>query len=550
MRSYFVIVFYLINTLAGFAQIKWELGGLLGTTTYQGDLMSGAIPEPESFDLAYGIFIRHHLSPTWALRANALLGNWQASDQYAADLVRQDRGFSFSNRLTETSLLLEWDPWGELRYVDGPYQFRPRLTPFAYLGLGAGFYQVRNNYGQDIAAGFSALIQEDQKASTDLVSLAIPAGLGVKIDLSKRTTLSLEGGPHYGFNDLFDGVSQSGNAATNDWYWHLGTTLSIRLGKKDSDGDGIPDKEDACRLIPGDLSARGCPDRDGDGVEDAEDVCPDLPGLIAFSGCPDTDGDGIMDPADDCPLLYGYEETNGCPDIDNDCVTDSLDRCPELAGLLELKGCPDWDGDGIPDPDDECPDEMGLPEHGGCPLLDTDCDGIIDQLDDCPELPDTIGFTGCPDLDRDGIPDHLDLCPAIPGPDSTGGCPVVTQEAEVLLAEAQQNVRFHTGSAELLESSKDILDQVAQLLREAPYYQLFLAGYTDNVGRASANQVLSEQRARACYDYLIESGISAERISFKGFGEESPIGDNTTAAGRKKNRRVAFNLSIAQQENE
>lgn len=545
-----LIIIGLTSTFTSLAQIKWELGGQIGVTAYQGDLMSTDIPEKEAVDFAYGLFVRHHLSPTWAIRANALMGTWQSSDIYAADPNRQRRDFSFTNRLTEGSLLLEWDPWGKRRYSDGPYRFQRRITPFAYLGVGAGLYQINNSYGFEDRERILNLIEADQAASEDMISLAIPAGLGLKIDLSKRSTLSFEGGPHYGFNDLFDGVSQSGQPATNDWYWHAGITLSVRIGEKDSDRDGIPDKEDACRLVAGRLSARGCPDRDGDGVEDAEDVCPDLPGLMAFSGCPDTDKDGIMDPADNCPLLFGFEETGGCPDIDNDCITDSLDLCPQLAGLLEFDGCPDTDGDGIPDPEDQCPDEMGLPEHGGCPLLDTDCDGIVDILDECPEIPGTIGFTGCPDLDQDGVLDSLDLCPSISGPDSNNGCPVVTQEAELLLAEAQQNVCFQTSSAELLASSREILDQVADLLSEAPYYELFMAGYTDNVGRASTNQRLSERRAKACYEYLINKGISSERLSFKGFGEVDPIGDNMTAAGREKNRRVAFNLSVMNPENE
>lgn len=534
----------MILTLPGFSQVKWELGVLGGITTYQGDLTHLRVPPLESFSYAYGAFARHHLSPTWALRLNYLGGQWIASDSYSGELNKVNRNFSFKNNLSEGSLLLEWDPFGKRRFPNSPHQLRPRVTPYGYLGIGAARYSLKNTFPDPQKPWLSDLIKEDQMEKSEFVSLAIPAGIGLKMDLSKRTTLSVEGGPHYGYNDLFDGISQSGNPSKNDWYWHGGITLSVRVGKRDSDGDGIPDKEDACRFVPGALSARGCPDQDGDGVEDAEDVCPDLPGLIEFSGCPDTDKDGIMDPADACPTEYGYEATGGCPDIDNDCVTDSLDRCPNVAGPMELQGCPDTDLDGLVDIDDDCPEEVGLPENNGCPLLDSDCDGIIDILDACPDIRDTVGFTGCPDLDGDGILDSLDLCPQIPGPDSTNGCPIVTKEAKVLLAQAQEDVQFQTGSSELLVSSKEILDEVAAFLKEANYYVLSLAGYTDSVGKALSNLKLSERRAKACYDYLLAKGIEEERISYQGFGEENPIGDNNTREGRTLNRRVEFELSI------
>ena len=210
----------------------------------------------------------------------------------------------------------------------------------------------------------------------------------------------------------------------------------------------------------------------------------------------------------------------------------------------------DTDGDGTPDLQDQCPEEMGLPEHGGCPLLDTDCDGIVDLLDACPEIPDTLGFTGCPDLDEDGVLDSLDLCPDIPGATTTGGCPEIAVEDQELMVEAQRQVRFRTASSELLEASREVLNKIVELLKEYPYYRLTLEGYTDSVGRADSNQRLSERRAKACYDYLLEQEVDASRISYEGFGEANPIGNNKTSVGREMNRRVEFHLIVMQSSQE
>ena len=117
-------------------------------------------------------------------------------------------------------------------------------------------------------------------------------------------------------------------------------------------------------------------------------------------------------------------------------------------------------------------------------------------------------------------------------------------EDKELLSTAQQEVRFKTGSARLVESSKTILDKVADLMERYPNYRLDLKGYTDNVGRASTNQDLSERRAKACFDYLKEKSIAIERMDYRGFGEAEPIGDNKTAIGREMNRRVEFHLTF------
>jgi hypothetical protein len=80
-------------------------------------------------------------------------------------------------------------------------------------------------------------------------------------------------------------------------------------------------------------------------------LCPDTPGLPEFQGCPDTDGDGVPDKDDQCPEVAGPVENNGCPwpDTDGDGVLDKDDACPTVAGPAENKGCPwpDTDGDGI-----------------------------------------------------------------------------------------------------------------------------------------------------------------------------------------------------------
>ncbi len=283
-------------------------------------------------------------------------------------------------------------------------------------------------------------------------------------------------------------------------------------------------------------------DSDGDGIPDHLDECPDIPGLPEFNGCPDTDGDGIPDHLDECPDVPGLAEFNGCPDSDGDGIPDHLDECPDVPGLAEFNGCPDTDGDGIPDHLDECPDVAGLPEFNGCP--DTDGDGIPDHLDECPDVPGLPEFDGCPDTDGDGIPDHLDLCPYTPGPKSNFGCPEIEEEDKIALEEAMEAVQFETAKATLKHESFKVLDNIVRIMNTYPDYDLRIIGHTDNVGSAQSNLILSQNRARSCYEYIASRGISTSRLSYVGFGESHPRDTNSTEAGRAKNRRVEFNLYV------
>ena len=110
-----------------------------------------------------------------------------------------------------------------------------------------------------------------------------------------------------------------------------------------------------------------CKDSDGDGIYDRNDKCKEVAGLEEFDGCPDSDNDGIIDSEDNCPNERGNEDMNGCPDADEDGIQDSEDECPDEFGEEDMNGCPDSDEDGIKDSEDECPYEFGYGRYNGCP---------------------------------------------------------------------------------------------------------------------------------------------------------------------------------------
>ena len=135
--------------------------------------------------------------------------------------------------------------------------------------------------------------------------------------------------------------------------------------------------------------------------KDGTDYFQHSAGIVIKFGAKDTDKDGIPDKDDACPDVAGLKEFNGCPDTDGDGIADKDDACPEVAGLKEFNGCPDTDGDGVPDKDDKCPDVAGPAENGGCPWPDTDGDGVLDKDDLCPNEPGPASNNGCPEPNDD-----------------------------------------------------------------------------------------------------------------------------------------------------
>ncbi|MBL0183558.1 MAG: OmpA family protein [Chitinophagaceae bacterium] len=231
-------------------------------------------------------------------------------------------------------------------------------------------------------------------------------------------------------------------------------------------------------------------------------------------------------------------------DRDGDGVLDSLDRCPDVKGLAGLQGCPDRDGDGIADIDDKCPDVKGLARYQGCPIPDTDKDGINDEEDKCPTVFGVARYQGCPvpDTDGDGVNDEEDKCINEKGPASNYGCPVIDTKIIERINKAAQNVFFSTGSSKLLAKSFPKLNDVVTILKENLTYKVNIDGHTDNTGKADKNQTLSESRAASVKAYLVSKGIDESRLTSTGYGQDKPIADNKTAAGRGKNRRVEMTV--------
>ncbi len=266
----------------------------------------------------------------------------------------------------------------------------------------------------------------------------------------------------------------------------------------------------------------------------------------------DTDGDGVNDREDACPNtpVPAAVDARGCPtDEDRDGVFDGIDQCAETAqgATVDAAGCPrDKDGDGILDGLDECPDTdpRALTHEDGCPY-DTDGDGLFEGIDQCPDTPigAVVDERGCPvDDDGDGVPDGLDKCPetSLEAEADEAGCSRV-QRGDVVLP----TVRFRLGSTKIAPGSSPALNKVAEILRQNPNIRVEIGGHTDNEGPARLNRKISLHRAEAVKSYLVSQGVPASRMVTKGYGEVHPIASNRHADGRAMNRRIEFKVLSA-----
>jgi outer membrane protein OmpA-like peptidoglycan-associated protein len=175
---------------------------------------------------------------------------------------------------------------------------------------------------------------------------------------------------------------------------------------------------------------------------------------------------------------------------------------------------------------------------------DTDGDGIADSEDHCPYIKGGKQTQGCPDSDNDGIQDMMDECPMEPGTAKNFGCPEikVTVDNSALIKKFN-NIEFQTGSSTIKTADLyDVIEYAIDLLYQYPNSRVILSGHTDNEGNDLFNMHLSEKRNNVVKSYMIKKGIAESRIQTVNYGETMPLDDNTSAAGRAKNRRVEVNI--------
>jgi len=252
---------------------------------------------------------------------------------------------------------------------------------------------------------------------------------------------------------------------------------------------------------------------------------------------------------------FGYlHDVDGklVPNSRGECVRNSFwtaeKAIPKCEGIeetktMEPKSDPDSDGDGVADKSDNCPGTgSGISVDGnGCPL-DRDNDGIPDYKDQCPDSKAGVAVddSGCAidnDTDKDGVANNIDQCPNTPAGRQVDakGCKFVLTRTE----EMSMNINFASNSSNVEQGEYPEIEQVANFLKKYGDVSTVIEGHTDDRGAASYNLNLSQSRANAVRNVLIERyGIAANRVTAKGYGEAKPISTNDTKAGRLANRRV------------
>lgn len=183
-------------------------------------------------------------------------------------------------------------------------------------------------------------------------------------------------------------------------------------------------------------------------------------------------------------------------------------------------------------------------------MMDSDGDGVPDSADACSNTPagTQVDSRGCEiDSDRDGVVDSRDNCPntSVNLSVDANGCPIleISQRRQELL------VNFDYDQSDVKPQYDAEIENFADFMKEYGNTNVVIEGHTDNRGADDYNQPLSERRANAVRDELVnEHDIEARRVSTVGYGESRPVSTNDTEAGRADNRRIEAVISVEVEE--
>lgn len=240
---------------------KSEIGGMVGTSFYMGDLNPSTLFP--SFQPCGGIIYRYNFNPRWALKTNILFAEVEASDQLTND--NYARNLSFKSPITEISAQIELNFFNLYNIPS-----RNHFSPYIYIGIDVFSFNPKAELNgvyydlQSLGTEGQGIIEDFQPYN--LVSLAIPFGMGIKYNAGKYVSLGIEWGMRYTFTDYLDDVggvyfdnetlqiqkgnvvaqladrsdiihtagTQRGNETTKDWYSFAVFTVTFKIGNEDT----------------------------------------------------------------------------------------------------------------------------------------------------------------------------------------------------------------------------------------------------------------------------------------------------------------------------
>lgn len=379
------------------------------------------------------------------------------------------------------------------------------VSPYLYAGVGV--YRYHRHSPWNVPWPTDETIQ----------TIHIPVGVGIEFAASQHMTIAIDLGARV-LDDATDHwAGAKHNMIGTDWYPTARAGLNFYFGSSDDDDD------DADGLTNGYENRAGTnpelADTDGDKLSDRDEV-------VRYHTSPlksDSDSDGLKDGEE---VLTHHTDPRAI-DTDKDVLKDGDEVLTHHTDPSKA----DTDGDGLTDGEE-------VVRYGTNPLVaDTDGDGLND-------LDEVKTYKTNPlkaDTDDGTVHDGAEIVrgsnPLNPADD------VPKKEVikvEVGKAIVLKGVVFASARSSILPESESILALAYNTLVENPKLAVEIRGYTDNIGSRSSNLRLSAARANAVRDWLVTSGIDGSRITAKGYGPENPIGDNRTAAGRQRNRRIEF----------
>lgn len=209
-------------------EAQFSVSAQFGFSAYQGDLHCRSDENIKLLDglgLSFGLGGRYAISDVIGLRAEAALFRLSGSENNFGNDNHANRGWGFKNNFIEVAALIDYEILGRRTYGSSGF-FKKNFTPIIFAGLGVNF----NNSKVDFQNNSNSKIESD-KGKENMVTVALPVGVGVKYYLSEQFSFAAEFGLRLPVSDYYDGVSESVNPDSNDGYAFMGLKAFFNINR-------------------------------------------------------------------------------------------------------------------------------------------------------------------------------------------------------------------------------------------------------------------------------------------------------------------------------